>query len=481
MSRLSLRARTLLVLLLLTAIGLAASELITTLALENFLVTRIDEQMTRQERPIVDMVEGRTHPVPVSDPNASPPQRPTLRAGLGRILPPGGYVAVIRTNGTFQLSYAAGESGKEDTARPLISAHWPHLQAGHTAWTTVPSTQTGASGYRVEVHRIDDGRLVVIGQSLRNVDGTMRQLALSESLVSLAVLIAASGMGLWLVRLGLHPLDQITATAEAIAAGDMERRAPGDDRRTEVGRLAAAFNAMLGQIQRSFAAQQASEDRLRRFLADASHELRTPLTSVRGYAELFRRGADRRPDDLAKAMSRIEEEAARMGVLVDDLLLLARLDQRRPLERHRVELRPLVESAVAGARVIEPDREITFDAEGDPVVMGDPIRLRQVVDNLLANVRMHTPRGAPASVTLRERAGAAEIEVRDSGPGIPSETADRVFERFYRADVGRSREHGGSGLGLSIVQAIVAAHGGTAALVPNGARSSTFRVTLETG
>jgi two-component system OmpR family sensor kinase len=344
--------------------------------------------------------------------------------------------------------------------------------------TTAPATQGGAPAYRVEVLRVADGRLIAVGQSLREVDATMQQLALSEALVSAAVLLAVGGLGMWLVRLGLRPLDQITATADAIAAGDLGRRAPGSDTRTEVGRLAAAFNAMLAQIQRSFSAQQASEDRLRRFLADASHELRTPLTSVRGYAELFRRGADRRPDDLAKAMSRIEEEAVRMGVLVDDLLLLARLDQKRPLERERVDLRELIRAAVDDARVVEPDREIAFVAEASPTLTGDAARLRQVIDNLLSNVRMHTARGAPATVTLRQRGGLAEVEVRDSGPGIPRETADRIFERFYRVDPGRSRANGGSGLGLSIVQAIVTAHGGRAELVANGPRSSTFRVTF---
>jgi two-component system OmpR family sensor kinase len=479
-SRLSLRARTLLALLVLTAIGLAASELTTTIALQHFLEGRIDEQLDREQRPAADMVEGR-RPVTAQGaaPGHPPPPTAALRTALGRILPPGGYVAVVRPDHSIQLSYTAGESGKEGSGQPRPPSPWPQLQPGGSALATVPSTQAGAADYRLDIHRIADGRLIVVGQSLRDVDATVQQLGLSEALVSAAVLIAAAGLGAWLVRLGLRPLDQITATADAIAAGDLGRRAPGGDSRTEVGRLAAAFNAMLGQIQRSFAAQQASEDRLRRFLADASHELRTPLTSVRGYAELFRRGADRRPDDLAKVMSRIEEEAIRMGVLVDDLLLLARLDQRRPLERNRVDLREVVQAAVDNARVVEPDREIAFAADASPVVAGDAARLRQVIDNLLSNVRMHTPRGAPATVTLRRRGGLAEIEVRDSGPGIPREKAERVFERFYRADPARSRGHGGSGLGLSIVQAIVAAHSGTVELVQNGPGSSTFRITLE--
>ncbi len=234
---------------------------------------------------------------------------------------------------------------------------------------------------------------------------------------------------------------------------------------------------MLAQIESAFRAREASERKLRRFVADASHELRTPLTAVRAYAELFTRGADKRPDDLARAMTGISRESERMSLLVDDLLLLARLDEGRPLERKDVELERVVGDAVETARTVEPDREIAFHAE-HAVVVGDPDRLRQVVDNLLANVRSHTPAGAPVEVSVASLNGDAVIEVKDSGPGMSPEDVSRVFERFYRADASRSRASGGVGLGLSIVAAVAEAHGGTASASSEPGGGTTFRVTL---
>jgi two-component system, OmpR family, sensor kinase len=231
------------------------------------------------------------------------------------------------------------------------------------------------------------------------------------------------------------------------------------DERTEVGRLGIALNTMLSHIESAFDQRRRSEERLRRFVADASHELRTPLTSIRGYSELFRRGADTRPEDLAKAMANIEAEAARMGVLVDDLLLLARLDQGRPLEREPFDLVAVVTDAVEGARAVEPERTIELTAGGPVEIVGDAGRIRQVVDNLLDNARVHAP-DAAVHVRLAIEGTEAVIEVADEGPGIDPDVASRVFERFTRGDPSRSRGTGGAGLGLSIVAAIVEAHGG---------------------
>jgi two-component system OmpR family sensor kinase len=225
-----------------------------------------------------------------------------------------------------------------------------------------------------------------------------------------------------------------------------------------------ALNAMLGQIEDAFSRRAASEERLRRFVADASHELRTPLTSIRGYAELFRQGASERPEDLANAMRRIEEEATRMGGLVEDLLLLARLDQGRPLEQVPVDLFRLATDAVADARAVSPDRTITLTGDGPVVVTGDEARLRQVAANLLGNAAVHTPPGTPVHVRVLAEDGQARLDVRDEGPGLPPGVGDRVFERFFRADAARSRATGGSGLGLSIVSAVAEAHGGGARL-----------------
>jgi two-component system OmpR family sensor kinase len=235
---------------------------------------------------------------------------------------------------------------------------------------------------------------------------------------------------------------------------------------------------MLNRIERAFTEQRAGEERLRQFVADASHELRTPLTSLRGYAELFRRGAAQRPEDLAKVMRRIEEDASRMGLLVDDLLLLARLDQGRPLDQARVELGEVASEAVESAHAVEPDRPLRLDRDPEVVVVGDRHRLRQLVDNLLANVRVHTPARAPAVVRVLARGGRAVLEVEDTGPGLRPETADRVFERFYRGDPGRSRDRGGSGLGLAIVDAIAHAHQGQAEATSRPGAGATFRVTL---
>jgi two-component system OmpR family sensor kinase len=266
-------------------------------------------------------------------------------------------------------------------------------------------------------------------------------------------------------------------TAGAIAAGDLSRRVERADDRTEVGRLGLALNAMLTQIESAFKAREASERKLRSFVADASHELRTPLAAVRAYAELFARGADRRPDDLERAMAGITRESERMSLLVQDLLLLARLDEGRPLLREPVQLDEVVGEAVDAARAVEPDRPIELDAE-EAVVLGDRDRLRQIVDNLLSNVRSHTPPAAHVHVRVGRRDGNAVIEVQDSGPGLSAKDAERVFERFYRADKSRARASGGVGLGLSIVAAVAEAHGGSVAAIARDRAGATFRITL---
>ncbi len=285
-------------------------------------------------------------------------------------------------------------------------------------------------------------------------------------------------LGWWLVRRGLRPLDRIGDTARAIGDGDLARRVEPAEPRTEVGRLGLALNAMLGQIEVAFAERRASEERLRRFIADASHELRTPLTSIRGYAEMFRRGAAANPADTATAMRRIEAESARMAVLVDELLLLARLDEGRPLECAPVDLARLAEDTVTDARAVEPDRPLRYDRPPPITVLGDEGRLRQVLANLLANVRQHTPAGTAAVVRVIEADAGVRIEVADEGPGLTPEEAGRVFERFYRTDPSRSRQRGGAGLGLAIVEATVAAHGGTAGVDAVAGEGATFWVTM---
>jgi two-component system OmpR family sensor kinase len=300
---------------------------------------------------------------------------------------------------------------------------------------------------------------------------------LIELLVTAVVLAAMTALGLWIVRLGLRPLDEIAKTADAIAAGDLSRRVERAEPRTEVGRLGLALNAMLANIEEAVSALEASESKLRRFVADASHELRTPLAAVRAFAELFTRGAATRPDDLERSMAGIIREAERMSVLVEDLLLLAHLDEGRPLTLEPVALEQVVAEALETSRTIEPGRPI--DASLEPsIVAGDRDRLRQVVDNLLSNVRSHTPSDAPLKVTLAHEDGSAVLAVADSGPGMDAEQLTHAYERFYRADPSRARASGGAGLGLAIVAAVVEAHGGAvdAESVPD--EGTTFRVRL---
>ena len=301
-------------------------------------------------------------------------------------------------------------------------------------------------------------------------------------LVTALVLAGIAALGLWVVRLGLKPFEAIGATASEIAAGDLTKRVEREDEHTEVGRLGLALNGMLGQIESaatareaSLRALEASERKLRRFVADASHELRTPLAAVRAYAELFTRGAADRPDDLRRSMSGISRESERMSVLVDDLLLLARLDEGRPLALEPVRLDEVVAEAVETAHAVDPERPI--DVVAAPVtVLGDQDRLRQVMDNLLANVRAHTPSAAPVRIRVGSADGMAVVEVADSGPGLEPEQRDHVFERFYRADQSRSRASGGAGLGLSIVAAVTEAHGGRASVESVRDEGSTFRI-----
>ncbi|MGH3417082.1 MAG: ATP-binding protein, partial [Actinocrinis sp.] len=293
------------------------------------------------------------------------------------------------------------------------------------------------------------------------------------------------------IKRNLLPFERMGDQVVAIGAGELDRRVDPADAATEIGRVGASVNEMLARLERAFSEQRASEDRLRRFIADASHELRTPLASIRGYAELFRRGAASRPEDLALAMRRIESESARMGVLVDELLLLARLDSGRPLGRGPVDLGALARDAARDSQAAGPQWpvEVTVRVEGeesdDPAlqrveVCGDADRLRQLLANLLANVRAHTPPGTPTSISVRRIGETAVVEVADAGPGLTAEQQAKVFERFYRADASRKRGDGagGSGLGLSIVASVAEAHGGAARVRSLPGRGTVFTIRL---
>jgi two-component system OmpR family sensor kinase len=292
-------------------------------------------------------------------------------------------------------------------------------------------------------------------------------------------------IGWLLIRRSLRPLERMTATAEQISAGDLSQRVGMPDDGSEVGKLGHAFDAMLDQIESAFASQQqalsakeASEGMLRQFVADASHELRTPLTTVRGYADLHRAGGLEQPAELERAMDRIGSESKRMSVLVEDLLLLARLDQGRPLRQDRVSLSALVSDGVGDLRAVEPGRPVTVSVVADVTVIGDEDRLRQLVGNLLANVRVHTPPDSAVEVALTSADESAVLKVADHGPGIDPAHVEHVFDRFYRADAGRTRDRGGSGLGLAIAASIAVAHGGALEHSPTPGGGATFTLTL---
>jgi two-component system OmpR family sensor kinase len=450
-SRLSLRSRLVLGVIALAAVGLAVANVATYASLRSFLIEQIDRDLDESHFG----VEGD---VP--------------RHGCGRGPSPGDYIEVRDSAGQVLCDRLGIDYGGEAASPPDLSSALDDpisgLGPGEAAYITVDA-QDGGGRYRARAW-IDEhsGTTIVLARSLEDVDATLGRLLWIEVLVTAAVLAVLGLLGLWVVRLGLRPLTAIGETADAIAAGDLSRRVELAEPRTEVGRLGLALNAMLGRIESSFNAQAASEQRLRRFVADASHELRTPLAAVRAYAELFSRGAAQRPEDLERSMRGISGESERMTVLVEDLLLLARLDEGRPLEREPVRLERVVEDAVETARTVDPDRPIGLTLESASVV-GDQARLRQVIDNLLSNVRAHTPAGAPVDVRVSSSNGSAVVAVAD---------AERVFRRFYRADESRSRASGGVGLGLAIVAAVAEAHGGTVAATSEPGQGATFTVTL---
>lgn len=341
---------------------------------------------------------------------------------------------------------------------------------------TVPARAGGGSWRLTSVTGGPD-RLVVVGVSLDDVEGTIGRIRNVQVAGTLAVLAALGLVSWWVLRLGVHPIEDMATTADAIAEGDLSARVEHPGAATEAGRLGIALNTMLERIEEEFRAREASEERVRRFAADASHELRTPLTSIRGYAELWRAGGLRDQGELEEAMRRMEQEARRMGGLVEDLLLLARLDLRRPLEPVAVRLDEVVNDGARDARAVEPDRPLGLQTE-PVVVRADEAHVRQVIANLLANARAHTPPGTPVRVTVSSADGFGRLEVADEGPGMPREVAARVFDRFYRADASRQRPAGGSGLGLAIVDAVSRAHGGRARVESEPGRGSRFTVEL---
>jgi two-component system OmpR family sensor kinase len=473
----SLRLRLLLALVGLVAVGLLVADGVTYLSLQSFLLNRVDQQLTAAQFPALRYLENS---------GSGLPDVPTVPPGEAANLPPGTYGCVIDASGQI-LAQVTFSYGGTTGPVPTLPSNLSHTVAADGGQTTLTAPATHSSlHFRVLARALSDqsgqdgatSYTLVTAIPLTEVHQTQQRLLAVEASVTLAILVGLGALAWWIVRRELHPLDDMAATAGAIAAGDLTRRVERADSRTEVGRLGLALNAMLAQIEDAFTRSQSSENALRRFLAQASHELRTPLSSIRGYAELFRRGARERPEDLDLAMRRIEQEAARMGVLVEDLLLLARLDEGRPLDRAPVDLTQLAADAVADARIVEPERDITLEQSGPVVVSGDESRLRQVVANLVVNALHHAGPLARVKVATGTTDGLAFLEVSDDGVGMPPDVAARAFEPFYRPEGSRARGEGTAGLGLSIVAAIAEAHGGTVELDTEPDAGARFRVRL---
>ncbi len=477
----SLKARLIAALCALVLIALAAVDTITYTSFRSYVVGQLDSQLYNAAPLVLDRLGG-------PGVFGGPPE-------TNQFIQHGTMAAELNSKGqqvvTWQLWVESPTQSSFEPATnsfPILPASLASQAArspGAPIYATVPGGGSVRS-YRVFEGLLTNGNVLAEAVPLTGTNATVRHLLRLELLVSGAVLIALAAATLLVIRLSLRPLDDMAKTAGEIADGDLSRRVEDTDERTEVGRLGRALNVMLARIEAAFREREASEARLRRFVADASHELRTPLTSIRGYAELFRHGLADRPADLDTAMRRIESESTRMAGLVDDLLLLARLDQRRPLERETVDLATLAADAAQDARVIDPSRTVTCQTPAVCRIIGDESRLRQLLGNLVSNALAYTPSGSPFEIVLASQSpvGTAPTRVRiavvDHGPGIPNEAVEHIFERFWRSDPGRVRDQGGAGLGLSIVLAIARAHGGEVSVAETPGGGATFIVELPT-
>ncbi|HKW69187.1 MAG TPA: HAMP domain-containing sensor histidine kinase [Candidatus Dormibacteraeota bacterium] len=463
---LSLRGRLLIGVISLMLLGLLALNVAIYASLQNFLVGRVDAELRAGVEEVANVL-GATSRGPI--------QRTAFPGGtVAELIAPDGSVANLKVVG------AGFSSSTTSPVTPVLPATLPYTELDVAA---APFTVVGSDG-KTEFRMTDwregrfGGQFVVLAVPLTDVQSTLRGLLVSQAVVSAAVVAGTALLALLIIQVGLRPLRRMGAVAGEIAAGDYSRRVEPATSKTEIGRLGLALNAMLSQIEAAFEQRTASEKRLRRFIADASHELRTPLTSIRGYSEMLRRGAAESPPDADVARRRIEEESVRMSTLVDDMLLIARLDQGRPLETKPVDLQVIAQDAAADARAVAPKREITVSAPESVMVSGDDTRLRQAVANIVRNALVHTPAGTPIEIAVTTQNGTAHLSVADHGSGLRVDDRDRIFEPFYRADPSRSRDSGGAGLGLSIVNAVIAAHGGRVEVKETSGGGATFSLEL---
>lgn len=474
----SLRSRLVLGVVLLTATGFLLSSIVVKTALEDYLIQQVDNELLSlsatalpriSESGIVgDEEELENHRFNRNRETEVP--RP--RTPLSRI-PTNTSVTLLDANGAV----VAAIGGDLNTARITDYLDGFNLEEVMEHQGEAFTIGKGRDSFRAVAVALPDGSgTILASQSLNSLNRTVGKLGFFFFLIGLSLLILVAIASRLVIKIGMRPLEDVEVTAEQIAAGDLSARMPDANPHTEVGRLVTSLNSMLARIETSFAARTESENRLRRFVADASHELRTPLTAIRGFSELYRQGAVTGEGATRELIGRIEGESKRMGSLVEDLLLLARLDQAREMESKPVDLVAIVESAVASARAAGPDHAVTCNLPDEEIfALGDEARIHQVVANLLANARAHTPAGSKIEVSVVRSEDGIRISVADNGPGLSEEDQKKIFERFYRADTSRVRVDGeGSGLGLSIVDAVMKAHGGSVSVQSELGKGATF-------
>ena len=475
-SQWSLRNRLVLGVVILSTLGFITSGVVAQKQLESFLIHQIDDQLVNvasgalprvNRAGIVDDYEFQERRGLVEEDDDETPPTPLNQ------VPTSISLTLLDGNGAV----VAGIGGDLNTVsvRDYIAGYSPEEVA---EFEGEPFTvRAEGENFRVLALPLPSSLgSVAIAQSLNDVDRTLTRLQWLFFLIGFVIvgLIALASRSV--IKVGLKPLSDVEVTAAQIAAGDLSARLPEANPTTEVGRLTTSLNTMLARIEESFAIRKTSEDKLRRFVADASHELRTPLTAIRGFAELHRQGAVTGEEETKQLLARIEGESIRMGSLVEDLLLLARLDQAREMERLPVDIAKVTRDAVASAQVAGPSHPISLTGDVDELyTLGDQHRIHQVVANLLANARTHTPAGTAIAVSIAQSSDGVRIAVSDSGPGLSEEDQRRIFERFYRADSSRVRNDGeGSGLGLSIVDAVMNAHRGSVSVDSEVGKGSTF-------
>ena len=465
----SLRNRLILSAVVMAGLAIIASDFAANAALRGYLISQVDNQLINISASSLNRLDRAGIAPAEIDKDDSPFK---ILAPLNGV-PTAASVTLLDIDGNL-IGQVGGELGGKSFA---VTG----MQVSEVAkYKNKPFTIDGENGgpdVRALAQVLPTGMgTVIVANSLEEVDKTLNRLRFLFLTLGVIALLAIALASRWIIALGLKPLEQVEDTAEAIAAGDLSARLPAAKPDTEVGRLTTALNTMLTRIEESFEVRVESENKLRRFVADASHELRTPLTAIRGFAELHRQGAVVGEDKTKELINRIEKESIRMSSLVEDLLLLARLDQSRELSEDPVDLNTLITEVTASARAAGPDHPIEVKlGESEIFVLGDSLRIHQVIANLLANARTHTPAGTKIVITAEQGINETIISVSDNGPGLSQADQERIFERFYRADPARVRNSiEGSGLGLSIVDAVMTAHGGYVSVKSKLGEGSTF-------